>query len=144
MSIGAFSLPIGKLAGNNAHGPRKIVPSNCLRYCPPSPGGWDITRVGLLVPESVMLLASPACCGRHGAISGIQRGFKNRLFLLQITEVDAVSGDHLTKVRQAGAEILKTAFPQPKALTICVTCIDDLLGSDYAAIARRLEAEYAV
>ncbi len=138
----AFCLSIGDLSGVSDLERKRVMPSCNLHYCPPSAGGWGIIRVGLLVPESVMLFVSPAGCGRHGAIAGLQLGFKRRLFFLHINEVDLVTGQHLEKVYQASAEIFRTI--KPKAMLICATCIDDLLASDYEQIARDLEIEHGI
>ncbi len=139
-----FCLSVCELGSTGSSDRRRVMPPNYLHYCPPSAGGWGIIRVGLLVPESVMLFVSPAGCGRHGAIAGIQLGFKKRLFFLHISELDIVTGQHLEKVFQAVAEILAEIRPRPKAMTICATCIDDLLGSDYDAIARELESKHKI
>jgi nitrogenase molybdenum-cofactor synthesis protein NifE len=139
-----FHLSIGEIGDTGSHWQRRVMPPNCLHYCPASAGGWGIIRVGLLVPESVMLFVSPAGCGRHGAIAGIQLGFKNRLFLLHLDEMDIVTGQYIDAISQAVAEILADARPQPKAMLICATCIDDLLGSDYDGLARQLETKYGI
>jgi nitrogenase molybdenum-cofactor synthesis protein NifE len=144
MNRNIFQLTIGELGDPGAHWQRRIMPSQHLHYCPASAGTWGILRVGLLVPESVMLLASPAACARHGAIAGIQLGFKKRLFLLQVSEMDIVSGQHLDRVPEAVAEIMASTQPRPKAFIICATCIDDLLGSDYEGLAEQLEAEHGI
>jgi nitrogenase molybdenum-cofactor synthesis protein NifE len=144
MSGNPYQLFIGELGESGAHWQRRIMPSQHLHYCPASAGTWGILRVGLLVPESAMLMASPAACARHGAIAGIQLGFKKRLFLLQVSEMDIVSGRHLDRVPEAVAEIMADARPRPKAFMICATCIDDLLGSDYDGLAEQLEAEYGI
>lgn len=144
MGAEPFYMSIGQLNQDEEVERKRVMPSCNLHYCPPSAGGWGIIRVGLLVPESVMLFVSPAGCGRHGAIAGLQLGFKKRLFFLHISEVDLVTGQHLEKVYQAAAEILGTIKPVPKAMTICATCIDDLLASDYERIARELEEKHAI
>lgn len=122
----------------------KRLSSHCLQYTSPSHGGWGIVRVGMLVPESVMLFIAPPACGRHGAIAGIQLGFKHRLFYLYLNEVDLVTGGHLKLVYQAVAEIFQSAKPKPRALIICISCVDYLLGSDFDAIVKELEAEYDI
>lgn len=144
MNSKAFHLSISEIGDTGSHWQRRVMPPNCLHYCPASAGGWGIIRVGLLVPESVMLFVSPAGCGRHGAIAGIQLGFKNRLFLLYMDEMDIVTGQYMEKIPQAVVEILTAARPQPKAMLICATCIDDLLGSDYDGLARQLEAKHRI
>lgn len=122
----------------------KRLSSHCLQYSSPSHGGWGIVRVGMLVPESVMLFIAPPACGRHGAIAGIQLGFKHRLFYLYLSEVDLVIGEHLELVTQAVAEIMATTAPRPRALTLCISCVDYLLGSDFDSIVKELEAEHGI
>jgi nitrogenase molybdenum-cofactor synthesis protein NifE len=120
----------------------KRLTETCFQYTPPSHGDWGIVRVGMLVPEAVMLFIAPPACGRHGAIAGLQLGFKERLFYLYLSETDLVSGTHLETTRQAAAEILATVTPRPKALILCVSCVDYLLGSDFDAVVAALEAEH--
>ncbi len=122
----------------------KRLTEHCLHFSPPSHGGWGIVRVGMLVPQSVMLFIAPPACGRHGAIAGIQQGFKDRLFYLYTSEVDLVTGEHLELVSEAVAEILETATPRPEALILCVSCVDYLLGSDFESIAQELELSYGI
>lgn len=137
-----YSFSIQELNTEPGTGDMKLLDGCSLRYCPPSAGGWGIIRVGLLVPESIMLFVSPAGCGRHGAIAGLQLGFRQRLFFLYINEVDLVSGQHLEKVHQAVDEIFQTV--RPKAMLICATCIDDLLVSDYEQLAEQMEEIYGL
>jgi nitrogenase molybdenum-cofactor synthesis protein NifE len=122
----------------------KRLTAHCLQYTPPSHGGWGIVRVGMLVPEAVMLFIAPPACGRHGAIAGLQLGFKERLFYLYLSETDLVSGVHLETAKQAAAEILATVKPRPKALILCISCVDYLLGSDFDAVVAALEAEHGL
>ena len=142
MSNDIFSLSINEVGMSSTHWELKVMPGNCLHYCPPSAGGWGIIRVGLLVPESALLFVAPAGCGRHGAIAGIQLGFKKRLFFLHLTEMDIITGEHMEKIPRAVKEILATVHPRPKAFLICATCIDDLLGSDYDGLAAQMEEEH--
>ena len=144
MNSEPFHLSVSEIGNTETHWQHKVVPTNCLHYCPASAGGWGIVRVGLLVPESVMLFVSPAGCGRHGAIAGIQLGFKKRLFFLHLSEMDIVTGGHMEKIPQAVSEILAAARPQPKVILICTSCIDDLLCSDYDGLAQQLEAEHKI
>ncbi|MCL0074153.1 nitrogenase component 1 [Dehalococcoidia bacterium] len=144
MNSKAFYMSIGELGNGASHWQRKVIPPNCLHYCPPSAGGWGIMRVGLLVPESILLFVSPVGCPRHVAIAGIQLGFKKRLFLLHLDEMDIVTGQHMERIPQAAAEILAASQPRPKAMLIGATCIDALLGSDYDGLAQELEAKYRI
>ena len=56
--------------------PKEESPSHALIYSSPatlsynSPGanGYGVKRAGLAIPESVMLLVAPGCCGRNSTI----------------------------------------------------------------------------
>ena len=41
-----------------------------LHFNGPGNAGFGVKRTALLLPESVMLLVAPLCCGRHGTIAG--------------------------------------------------------------------------
>lgn len=122
----------------------KLLPKNCLQYVSTSAGGWGIIRTQLLVPESIVLFVAPSGCGRHGAISAIQHGYKKRFFILQVDEVDIVTGRHLDRIPQAIDEILHTIDVLPKAIFITNSCIDHLLASDYDSIAMELEVLHKI
>lgn len=139
-----FQLSIAALGNTGENWRNRVMPPESLHYCPASSGGWGIIRVGLLVPESGLLFVAPAGCGRHGAIAGIQCGFKKNLFFLYVNETDVVTGLHLEKVSEAVAEILESADPSLKALHVCATCIDTLLASDYESLAWELESEHGI
>ncbi|WP_061214071.1 nitrogenase component 1 [Syntrophomonas wolfei] len=143
MACAPYSLSITELKTAVESGTRKLLDGGSLRYCPPSAGGWGIIRVGLLVPESIMLFVSPAGCGRHGAIAGLQLGFRQRLFFLYVDEVDLVTGRHLERAKEAVEEIL-ASISRPRAIMICATCIDDLLVSDYEKLAEEVENDYRI
>lgn len=114
----------------------------CLHYCPPTSAGWGIVRVALLVPESVMLFVSPSGCARHAAIAGIQLGFWDRFFCYRMSETDIVSGAYMDEIPRVCEKILhRTGM---KALIICSTCIDDLLGSDYDNLVVEIERKTGV
>ncbi|MBU1053849.1 MAG: nitrogenase component 1 [Proteobacteria bacterium] len=144
MNSNVFHLSIDEIKNTKTQWQHRLVPPNHLHYCPASAGGWGIIRVGLLVPESVMLFVSPAGCGRHGAIAGIQLGFKKPLFLLHVSEMDIITGKHMEMIPRAVDEIMATVRPSPNAMLICATCIDDLLGSDYDGLTQQLESRYGI
>ena len=122
----------------------RVVSSPCLHYSAPSAGGWGIVRTALLVPESVMLFVGPHGCGRHGSVSSIQLGLRNRIYYMDVTEEDLVLGDHVSRVDQVVEHILADRKEKPAAFFICATCIDDLLATDYKNIVRRLTRKYGI
>ncbi|PWR74551.1 nitrogenase component 1 [Methanospirillum stamsii] len=115
---------------------------DCLHYCPPTSAGWGIVRVALLVPESAMLFVSPSGCARHAAIAGIHLGFWDRFFCYRLSETDIVSGAYMDNIPRVSEEILRRTGM--KALIICSTCIDDLLGSDYDNLVAEIERKTGI
>lgn len=148
-----YSISAGELA---ARGPERIpeafVPNCHLIYSSPatlfynSPGaiGFGVKRAGLVIPESVMLLVSPGCCGRNSTILSAEEGYADRMFYLLMDETDLVTGRHLKKIPEAVAEILKTAKPRPKVVLICITCVDALLGTDLERVCREAREKTGV
>lgn len=115
-----------------------------LHYCSPAHGGWGVVRAALLVPESALLFVCPPACGRHGAIAAIEQGYKNRVAYLCITENEIVLGGYEAEIERGVAEFLTRARPRPRALMVCVSCIDDLLGTDHSAALERMEAAHGL
>ena len=148
-----YSISAGELA---ARGPERIpeafVPNCHLIYSSPatlfynSPGaiGFGVKRAGLVIPESVMLLVSPGCCGRNSTILSAEEGYADRMFYLLMDETDLVTGRHLKKIPEAVAEILETAKPRPKVVLICITCVDALLGTDLERVCREAREKTGV
>lgn len=132
--------------------PKEESPSHALIYSSPatlsynSPGanGYGVKRAGLAIPESVMLLVSPGCCGRNSTILSRVSGYSERMFYLLMDETDLVTGRHLKKIPQAVREIVEVPEKRPKVVVICITCVDALLGTDLVRICRRCEQEAGV
>ena len=122
----------------------RVVSKPCLHYSAPSAGGWGIVRTALLVPESILLFVGPHGCGRHGSVSSIQLGLRNRIYYMDVTEEDLVLGDHVNRIDEVVAYILKERAQKPAAFLICATCIDDLLATDYKNIVARLTEKYGI
>lgn len=132
--------------------PDAFIPNCHLIYSSPetlaynSPGaiGFGTKRAGLVIPESVMLLVSPSCCGRNSTILSQTEGYAERMFYLLQNETDLVTGRHLKKIPQAIREILEVCDPKPKVVLICITCTDALLGTDLERICRKAQEETGV
>ena len=62
---GKSDIPSELLSGNN------LVYSSpaTLAYNSPGAEGFGVKRAGLSVPESVMLIVAPGCCGRNTTMS---------------------------------------------------------------------------
>lgn len=110
-----------------------------LSYNSPGAQGFGVKRAGLVIPESVMLLIAPACCGRNTTILADEGGYSHRMFFLQMDESDIVTGRHLTDIPEAIQEILEVCEEKPKVVVLCITCIDALLGTDLERVCRKAE-----
>ncbi len=112
-----------------------------LAYNSPGAEGYGVKRAGLSIPQSVMLIVSPGCCGRNTSqISSMPR-YINRFFYLQMDETDLVTGRHLKKIPQAVCEIVDFLEEKPELVMICATCADALLGTDWERVCRKAEDE---
>lgn len=134
-----FSITADALARKGWKGlPKEFVPSCAFVYSSPatlsynSPGalGFGVKRAALAVPESVMLLVGPDCCGRNSTVLASEEGYSARMFYLRMSQSDLVTGAHIKKIPDAVEAALETAKPRPKVALVCFTCVDALLGSD--------------
>ena len=124
--------------------PEEFVSSNHLIYSSPatlafnSPGaqGFGVKRAGLAVPDSVMLLVAPCCCGRNTTALN-EAGYAERFFYLMLDDTDLVTGRHLNKIPQAVHEVCLAMEKKPSAVMICITCVDALLGTDMERVCRK-------
>ena len=148
-----FSITARELAARGKDQiPDAFIPNCHLIYSSPetlaynSPGaiGFGTKRAGLVIPESVMLLVSPSCCGRNSTILSQTEGYAERMFYLLQSETDLVTGRHLKKIPEAIREILQVCDPKPKVVLICITCTDALLGTDLERICRKAQEETGV
>ncbi|MCR5167051.1 MAG: nitrogenase component 1 [Oscillospiraceae bacterium] len=125
--------------------PSELKSSEHLIYSSPatlsfnSPGakGFGVKRAGLSVPDSVMLLVSPACCGRNTSLFRTNPEYRDRFFFLLLDETDIVTGRHLSKIPEAVKEICEGLEKKPSSVMICITCIDALLGTDMERVCRK-------
>ncbi|AEF85470.1 conserved hypothetical protein [Treponema primitia ZAS-2] len=115
-----------------------------LHYCSPAHGGWGVVKVALTVPETFLLFVCPAACGRHGAIASIEQGYRKKIGYLCITDNEIVLGGYEEEIERAVRELMERVKPRPRALIIFVSCIDDLLGTDYTTALARMEAEHHI
>ena len=138
--------------------PSEMKSSDHLIYSSPatlyfnSPGakGFGVKRAGLAVPESVMLLVSPGCCGRNTSLFRVEPQYRDRFFFLLLDDTDIVTGRHLTKIPQAAEEVLTSlessdaVIKKPSAIMICITCVDALLGTDMERVCRKVTEKTGV
>ena len=109
-----------------------------LAFNSPGAKGFGVKRAGLAVPESVMLLVSPGCCGRNTSLFRTAPEYKDRFFFQLLDDTDIVTGRHLTKIPKAAEEILKVLNHRPSAIMICITCVDALLGTDMERVCKKV------
>ena len=140
----AFYITMKELAGRGIDDlPDELVSNRHMIYSSPatldfnSPGakGFGVKRAGLVIPESVMLLVAPGCCGRNTALLN-ELGYNEKFFYLLLDDTDIVTGRYLRKIPKACAEITEELDYTPSAIMICVTCVDALLGTDMERVCR--------
>lgn len=115
-----------------------------IHYCSPAHGGWGVVRTALLLPGVHLLFVCPAACGRHGALAAIEQGIKPRVSYLCIDEVDIVTGNYEELVAEAASAIVERAANSLRALFIFVSCLDDLLATDYQATLDSLSKKHGI
>lgn len=127
--------------------PDELVSGKHLIYSSPatlafnSPGaeGFGVKRAGLTIPDSVMLIVAPACCGRNTSLISRMPEYNGRFFYLLMDETDIVTGRHLKKIPKAVEEVCNALPKKPSVVMICITCVDALLGTDMERVCRRAE-----
>ena len=132
--------------------PPELVSNTHLIYSSPatlafnSPGaeGFGVKRAGLALPDSVMLIVSPGCCGRNTSAISTMPGYENRFFYLIMDETDLVTGRHLKRIPAAVDSLVKSLPKKPSVVMICITCVDALLGTDMERVCRKAEEKAGV
>jgi len=115
--------------------------SNHLHYDCPGHGEWGMGRTATLVPETVELFVCPSACGRHGALSAFDKGWKNKIYYLFLEPQDIISG-YANLIPNAVQEVLDFVPQRPKAMYIFLTCIDDLIGTDRESLIETLSQRF--
>lgn len=144
----AYGISAKELAGRGKKNiPEELISNKHLIYSSPatlafnSPGaqGYGVKRAGLSIPESVMLIVSPGCCGRNTTILKELPGYEDRFFFLLMDETDIVTGRHLKKIPEAVKEVCDCLEKRPSAVMICITCVDALLGTDMERVCSKAQ-----
>lgn len=125
--------------------PDELIGNKHLIYSSPatlafnSPGaqGFGVKRAGLAVPDSVMLLVAPRCCGRNTSALAAPGNLGERFFYLLLDDTDIVTGRHLVRIPDAVKEVCDSLPKPPSAVMICITCVDALLGTDMERVCRK-------
>ena len=115
-----------------------------LAFNSPGAEGFGVKRAGLAVPDSIMLIVAPGCCGRNTSLISSMREYDNRFFYLMMDETDIVTGRHLKKIPKAVAEICDCCEKKPSVVMICITCVDALLGTDMERVCRKAEEKAGI
>ena len=110
-----------------------------LAFNSPGAEGFGVKRAGLAVPDSIMLIVAPGCCGRNTSVISSMPEYHDRFFYLLMDETDIVTGRHLKKIPKAVAEICEGLEKKPSVVMICITCVDALLGTDMERVCRKAE-----
>ena len=106
--------------------PKELQSKEHLIYSSPatlafnSPGaeGFGVKRAGLAVPESIMLIVAPGCCGRNTSLISSMPQYNDRFFYLNMDETDIVTGRHLKKIPKAVKEIVDFLDKKPSVVMI--------------------------
>ena len=117
--------------------PSQMISGKHLIYSSPatlafnSPGaeGFGVKRAGLAVPDSIMLIVAPGCCGRNTSLISSMPEYNDRFFYLMMDETDIVTG----------RQICDCCEKKPSVVMICITCVDALLGTDMERVCRKAE-----
>ena len=115
-----------------------------LAYNSPGAKGFGVKRAGLSVPDSVMLIISPGCCGRNTSELSTLEGYRDRFFYLTMDETDLITGRHLKKINGAIEDMIAYLGRKPSLVMLCVTCADALLGTDMERVSRKAEEAVGV
>ena len=107
-------------------------------------GMGGFSKTALLIPESIHVIVSPPACGRHGDFDILASGVKGRFYRIRLSEKDIVSGRGPDVLYQQLKQFLEEAECPPKVITICTTCVDGILHTDYSYVGRKLEEKYNV
>ena len=110
-----------------------------------SPGaeGFGVKRAGLAVPDSIMSIVAPKCCGRNTSIDHSMKEYNDRFYYLMMDETDIVTKDILKKFK-AVEEICSVCPKKPSVVMICITCVDALLGTDMERVCKKAEEQVEI
>lgn len=112
-----------------------------IRLSSPRAGGEVFTKL-MKIPGVQMIYVSALACTRHRNIDFIRMQRAGRLSFLLFSEVDMVTGDYITKTKDAAAEI--AAERQPTGIILLTGCQSALLSTDYKLLSQEIEQEIGV
>lgn len=112
-----------------------------IRLAPPKARGEVFTKL-MKIPGVQMIYVSALACTRHRNIDFIEMQRKGRLSYLLFNEVDMITGDYITKTKDAAAEI--AAERNPSGIILLTGCQSALLSTDYKLLTEEIEQEIGV
>ena len=107
-------------------------------------GMGGLSRTAKFIPESIHIIVSPLACQRHCDFDLKMNGYTEGIYSLFLTEQEIVGGKVVNVLEKEIRRLLQILSPQPKVITITVTCIDGLIRSDYAGLEQMLMREYGI
>ena len=113
-----------------------------LHYNGPGSSGYGVKRTAMLLPESAMLMVGPMGCSRSGTVVAEKYGFAHRMFYLNLDDRSIAIGSYLKKIPEA-VQYIKD-LGEFKAVLICMTCLDALLGTDLAGLGRKISRQVGI
>ena len=113
-----------------------------LHYNGPGSSGYGVKRTAMLLPESAMLMVGPMGCSRSGTVVAEKYGFAHRMFYLNLDDRSISLGTYLKRIPEA-VQYIKD-LGQFKAVIICMTCLDALLGTDLAGLGRKISRQVGI
>ena len=134
---------IGELASEKRQNKSVPVFGGCwLHYNGPGSSGYGVKRTAMLLPESAMLMVGPMGCSRSGTVVAEKFGFAHRMFYLHLDDRSISLGTYLKRIPEA-VQYIKD-LGQFKAVIICMTCLDALLGTDLAGLGRKISRQVGI
>ena len=96
----------------------------------------------LRIPGSHTLYAGPPACMRRHALNAAEHGMSREVSFLSVTETDIALGKFEALIRNAVGQLAERLAPSPRIFYIAVFCIDDLIGTDEAALISSLTSAF--
>lgn len=115
--------------------------TNPIRLSSPRAGGEVFTKL-MKIPGVQMIYVSALACTRHRSIDFIRMQRAGRLSFLLFSEVDMITGDYITKTKDAASEI--AAERSPTGIILLTGCQSALLSTDYKLLSEEIEQETGV
>ncbi|MBR4159956.1 MAG: hypothetical protein IKT97_07905, partial [Spirochaetia bacterium] len=134
---------IGQLSCSERQNKSVSVFGGCwLHYNGPGSSGFGVKRTAMLLPESAMLMVGPMGCSRSGTVVAEKYGFAHRMFYLHLDDRSISLGSYLKKIPEIVQYIKELG--EFKAVLICMTCLDALLGTDLAGLGKKISRQVGI